>query len=94
MVSPYYSTVLFFFVCWCDVGVIYADDTDDCVVRALYNYQATIPEEFDFQANDIIAVTATHEGGWWSGELLDEIRRMPGRHIFPSNCGSIFVGSS
>ena len=37
---------------------------DDDEVRALYDYTATIPEEFDFQANDIIAVTATHEGGW------------------------------
>jgi SH3 domain len=54
-------------------------------VRALYDYYATIPEEFDFQANDIIAVTATPEDGWWSGELLDESRRVPGRHIFPSN---------
>jgi hypothetical protein len=54
-------------------------------VRALYDYTATIPEEFDFQANDIIAVTATPEDGWWSGELLDDRRRVPGRHIFPSN---------
>ncbi|KAI9437410.1 hypothetical protein BJY52DRAFT_1129942, partial [Lactarius psammicola] len=49
-----------------------------------------IPEEFDFQANDIIAVTATPEDGWWSGELLDEKRRVPGRHIFPSNFVHLF----
>jgi len=59
-------------------------------VRALYDYTATIPEEFDFQANDIIAVTATPEDGWWSGELLDENRRVPGRHIFPSNFVHLF----
>jgi hypothetical protein len=59
-------------------------------VRALYDYTATIPEEFDFQANDIIAVTATPEDGWWSGELLDEKRRVPGRHIFPSNFVHLF----
>lgn len=54
-------------------------------MKALYDYQATIDEEFDFQAEDIIAVTATPEDGWWSGELLDERRRVPGRTIFPSN---------
>ncbi|TFY67628.1 hypothetical protein EVG20_g3875 [Dentipellis fragilis] len=59
-------------------------------VKALYDYNATIPEEFDFQAGDIIAVTATPEDGWWSGELLDEARRIPGRHIFPSNFVSLF----
>ena len=59
-------------------------------VQALYDYQATIDEEFDFQAGDIIAVTATPEDGWWSGELLDEARRRPGRHIFPSNFVALF----
>ncbi|KAI9433754.1 hypothetical protein H4582DRAFT_1984918 [Lactarius indigo] len=41
-------------------------------------------------ANDIIAVTATPEDGWWSGELLDEKRRVQGRHIFPSNFVHLF----
>ncbi len=56
----------------------------------MYNYRATIDEEFDFQEGDIIAVTATPEDGWWSGELLDETRRQPGRHIFPSNFVCLF----
>ncbi|TBU44386.1 hypothetical protein BD309DRAFT_1027146 [Dichomitus squalens] len=59
-------------------------------VKAMYNYRATIDEEFDFQEGDIIAVTATPEDGWWSGELLDETRRQPGRHIFPSNFVCLF----
>ncbi|GJJ08525.1 hypothetical protein Clacol_002743 [Clathrus columnatus] len=59
-------------------------------VKALYDYQATIDEEFDFQAGDIIAVTATPEDGWWSGELLDEKRRIPGKTVFPSNFVSLF----
>ncbi|KAH9834164.1 uncharacterized protein C8Q71DRAFT_164095 [Rhodofomes roseus] len=59
-------------------------------VKALYDYQATIDEEFDFQSGDIIAVTATPEDGWWSGELLDEQRRQPGRHVFPSNFVCLF----
>ncbi|KIK61068.1 hypothetical protein GYMLUDRAFT_43180 [Collybiopsis luxurians FD-317 M1] len=59
-------------------------------VQALYDYQATIEEEFDFQAGDVIAVTATPEDGWWSGVLLDENRRQPGRHVFPSNFVRLF----
>ncbi|KAG2142259.1 uncharacterized protein EDB93DRAFT_1158144 [Suillus bovinus] len=59
-------------------------------VKALYDYAATIDEEFDFQAGDIIAVTDTPEDGWWSGELLDEIRRQAGRHVFPSNFVCLF----
>lgn len=54
-------------------------------VQALYDYTAQSPAEFDFQAGDIIAVTSTPEDGWWSGELLDEARRSPGRIDFPSN---------
>ncbi|KAK7676487.1 hypothetical protein QCA50_020561 [Cerrena zonata] len=59
-------------------------------VKALYDYQATIEEEFDFQMGDIIAVTDTPEDGWWSGELLDEARRQPGRTVFPSNFVCLF----
>ncbi|RXW25003.1 hypothetical protein EST38_g857 [Candolleomyces aberdarensis] len=59
-------------------------------VKALYDYAATIDEEFDFQAGDIIAVTSTPEDGWWTGELLDEARRQPGRNVFPSNFVCLF----
>ncbi|KAG5653795.1 hypothetical protein H0H81_010465 [Sphagnurus paluster] len=59
-------------------------------VKALYDYTATLDEEFDFQAGDVIAVTATPEDGWWSGELLDEARREEGRHVFPSNFVCLF----
>ena len=59
--------------------------TVSLLVTALYDYQAVIEEEFDFQTGDVIAVTATPEDGWWSGELLDEARKRPGRHVFPSN---------
>ncbi|EKM81202.1 hypothetical protein AGABI1DRAFT_112889 [Agaricus bisporus var. burnettii JB137-S8] len=59
-------------------------------VRALYDYQATIDEEFDFQAGDVIAVTSAPEDGWWSGELLDDARKVEGKHIFPSNFVCLF----
>ena len=67
-----------------------ADQVRCFTVKAMYNYRATIEEEFDFQEGDIIAVTATPEDGWWSGELLDETRRQPGKHIFPSNFVCLF----
>lgn len=60
------------------------------IVKALYDYAATIPEEFDFQAGDVIAVTATPDDGWWIGELLDEARREEGRDVFPSNFVCLF----
>lgn len=59
-------------------------------VKALYDYQATIEEEFDFQSGDVIAVTSTPEDGWWTGVLLDDSRRIPGRTIFPSNFVCLF----
>ncbi|KAK7436543.1 formin-binding protein [Stygiomarasmius scandens] len=59
-------------------------------VEAMYDYTATIDEEFSFQAGDIIAVTDIPDDGWWSGELLDEARREPGRHVFPSNFVRLF----
>jgi predicted nucleotidyltransferase len=67
-------------------------DTDAIIltVKALYDYQATIAEEFDFQAGDVIAVTATPDDGWWIGELLDEARREEGRDVFPSNFVCLF----
>ncbi|KAF7325467.1 SH3-domain-containing protein [Mycena kentingensis (nom. inval.)] len=59
-------------------------------LQALYDYTATIDEEFDFQAGDIIGVTATPDDGWWSGELLDDDRRKDGKYIFPSNFVTLF----
>jgi hypothetical protein len=51
----------------------------------MYDYQAQIPEEFSFQADDIIAVFATDPDGWWQGELLDDTRKRMGGTTFPSN---------
>ncbi|KAG6829655.1 hypothetical protein H0H87_010568 [Tephrocybe sp. NHM501043] len=53
-------------------------------VEALYDYKATIEEEFDFSEGDTIAVTDTPDDGWWSGELLNHPRRQGG-NIFPKN---------
>lgn len=59
-------------------------------VKALYDYTATIDEEFSFQAGDVIAVLATPDDGWWQGILLDDSRRQPGRTVFPSNFVCLF----
>lgn len=59
-------------------------------VKALYDYEAQSETEFDFQLGDIIAVTKTPADGWWSGELLDEARRRPGKTDFPSNFVCLF----
>ena len=38
-----------------------------------------------FQSGDVIAVTSTHEDAWWTGELIDKAKRVPGRNVLPSN---------
>jgi hypothetical protein len=81
------SLYFFFFTGWLQVS---ANLNNFATVKALYDYTATIDEEFDFQTGDIIAVTATPEDGWWSGVLLDDARRIPGKHLFPSNFVSLF----
>ncbi|KLO09702.1 hypothetical protein SCHPADRAFT_922307 [Schizopora paradoxa] len=70
----------------------YTDDGKPILfyVKAMYDYKATIDEEFDFTNGDVIAVTSTPEDGWWTGMLLDDTRRVPGRTVFPSNFVCLF----
>ncbi len=42
------------------------------------------------QIDNVIAVIATLEDGWWSGVLLDDARRIPGRTVFPSHFVCLF----
>ena len=51
----------------------------------MYDYQAVEVHDMSFQSGDRIAVTATPDDGWWIGELLNKVRRVPGRSVFPSN---------
>ena len=60
------------------------------LVKALHDYTATIDEEFDFEAGDVIAVLSTPDDGWWQGVLVDDSRRQPGRTVFPSNFVCLF----
>ncbi|KAJ9087175.1 formin-binding protein [Entomophthora muscae] len=52
-------------------------------VKAVYDYDAEIPEEIALREGQIIAVLATQLDGWWEGEVQDgsSVRR----GIFPSN---------
>ncbi|KAF9304720.1 Proline-serine-threonine phosphatase-interacting protein 2 [Mortierella antarctica] len=53
-------------------------------VRAIYDYEATIPEELSLKVGDILAVLHTRDDGWWEGDLLDEYHGAR-RGLFPSN---------
>ncbi|KAF9574749.1 Proline-serine-threonine phosphatase-interacting protein 2 [Mortierella alpina] len=53
-------------------------------VRAIYDYEATIPEELSFKEGDILAVLLAREDGWWEGNHLGDYRG-PVRGLFPSN---------
>lgn len=50
---------------------------------ALYDYQATIPEEIGFCQGDTLAILEMREDGWWIGEALDS--RANRRGLIPSN---------
>ena len=55
-----------------------------------FDYSGT-KEEFVFQSGDVIAVTSTPDDGWWSGELLDEARRVEEKNVYPA---TLFVCSN
>lgn len=56
--------------------------TDAFLARALYVYQAAIPEELSFQKGDILAVLRLQDDGWWEAEIAGKNGR-PG--LVPSN---------
>ncbi|CAO3572428.1 unnamed protein product [Mortierella alpina] len=53
-------------------------------VRAIYDYEATIPEELSFKEGDILAVLLAREDGWWEGNHLGDYCGAV-RGLFPSN---------
>jgi hypothetical protein len=50
--------------------------------RAMYMYQAAIPEELSFAKGDILAVLRLQDDGWWEAEVAGKNGR-PG--LVPSN---------
>ena len=50
--------------------------------RAMYMYQAAIPEELSFSKGDILAISRMQDDGWWEAEIVSR----PGRiGLVPSN---------
>jgi hypothetical protein len=56
--------------------------TDYVTARAMYGYNAQIPEELGFQKGDILAVLRLQDDGWWEAEAVGKNGR-PG--LVPSN---------
>ena len=50
--------------------------------RAMYMYQAAIPEELSFVKGDVLAVTRHQDDGWWEGEVMG---KNGGPGLVPSN---------
>lgn len=50
--------------------------------RAVYMYQAAIPEELSFAKGDVLAVLRLQDDGWWEAEVVGK-RGRPG--LVPSN---------
>lgn len=52
-------------------------------VKAVYDYDAEIPEEISFREGQMISVLATQLDGWWEGQIRENNTIRQG--IFPSN---------
>ena len=50
--------------------------------RALYMYQAAIPEELSFAKGDVLAVLRLQDDGWWEAEVAGKNGRSG---LVPSN---------
>ena len=50
--------------------------------RAMYIYQAAIPEELSFAKGDVLAILRLQDDGWWEAEVARK-RGRPG--LVPSN---------
>ncbi len=50
--------------------------------KALYDYQAAIPEELGFRKGDILIIFRVQEDGWWEAEHTSGASR---RGLVPSN---------
>lgn len=49
--------------------------------RAMYLYNAQIPEEMGFAKGDLLAVLRLQDDGWWEAEVVGK----SGRGLVPSN---------
>lgn len=56
--------------------------TNSNLARALYMYQAAIPEELGFAKGDVLAVLRHQDDGWWEAEVHNSNGRIG---LVPSN---------
>ncbi|PPJ57431.1 hypothetical protein CBER1_01351 [Cercospora berteroae] len=49
--------------------------------RAMYMYQAAIPEELSFAKGDILAVTRHQDDGWWEAEVNGRLGLVPSNYL-------------
>ena len=63
-----------------NVGLTFADNS---LARAMYMYQAQIPEELGFAKGDVLAVLRHQDDGWWEAEVCG--KEANGRGLVPSN---------
>ena len=52
------------------------------IARAMYMYQAQIPEELGFAKGDVLAVLRHQDDGWWEAEVCGKDGQ---RGLVPSN---------
>jgi hypothetical protein len=62
--------------------IFYTHSANIRIARAMYMYQAAIPEELSFAKGDILAVLRLQDDGWWEAEVTGKNGR-PG--LVPSN---------
>ena len=48
---------------------------NNVAARALYSFQAQIPEELSFAKGDILAILREQEDGWWEAEVEGQYGR-------------------
>lgn len=77
----YYGMYLLPCVLICHVEKNQNTDYSDAA-RAMYGYQAAIPEELSFQKGDVMAVLRQQDDGWWEAEVMNQLG---GSGLVPSN---------
>lgn len=58
------------------------DSANAASARAMYMYQAAIPEELSFTKGDTLAVLRHQDDGWWEAEVVGKQGRIG---LVPSN---------
>jgi hypothetical protein len=57
-----------------------------CLARAMYMYQAAIPEELGFAKGDMLAVIRHQDDGWWEATVQGgngQVGLVPSNYLQP-----------